>query len=69
MSAPAIMAVFRPTSGDIAVFVEDGARHSQTTLQIEEARRLHATLGSALALADSADDPVAAVPQALPVEA
>ena len=59
----AIMATFRPSAGDIAVFVEDGGRHSSTTLALAEAAQLHATLGSALQLAGHRQYPVAAFEQ------
>lgn len=62
-ASQAIFAVFRPSQGDIAVFVEDGERgHSSSAMSLDEARRLHGALGGALKLADCASEPLSAVP-------
>ena len=57
----AILAVFRPASREIALFVDDGGQQASTLLELDEARALHATLGGALALARVVDTPLAAM--------
>ena len=57
-----VFATFRPSSGDIAMLLDDGARHVITTLSVPEARAIHGTLGLALKLADCASDPLSAIP-------
>lgn len=57
----AVLAVFRPLERDIAMFVEDGGRHSSTTLSLDEARAIHGALELALKLAAKAGDPIGAV--------
>lgn len=56
-----VMATFRPQERDIAIFIDSKVRISMTTLSLEEARHIHATLGQALRIAASVEDPAAAV--------
>lgn len=56
-----VLATFRPRAGDILVSVDNGGEHASIIISVDEARSLHATLGNVLRLADSVDDPIAAV--------
>lgn len=56
-----VLAVFRPRSNDIAVYAEDRHGHRASAFSVEEATRLHETLGTALRLASCREQPLKAV--------
>ena len=60
--AEGLVAIYRPQLNDLFVCVQHHAGSAFLALGLDEARQVHATLGTALSHADSVSDPLAAIP-------